>query len=93
MRSALLARFPWLAAGGTGCRRLILPFAFQAPLQSRITPYAPRVRSCAPPVAAFRDWLLAEASQQNNIENYLPNGDCRPAGENNGMAQLTPRYG
>jgi len=43
---------------------LILPFELQVPLQSAYYLVCPEASLRRPAVAAFRDWLLAQAKQQ-----------------------------
>ncbi|MBI2292725.1 MAG: transcriptional regulator GcvA [Betaproteobacteria bacterium] len=60
----VVATFPVLAAAELAAGRLIMPFAFQAPLQSAYYLVCAEGAELRTSVAAFRDWLLAEASQQ-----------------------------
>jgi len=58
------ATFPVLAAAELAVGRLILPFTLQVPLQSAYYLVCPEASLRRPAVAAFRDWLLAQAKQQ-----------------------------
>ena len=60
----VLATFPVRAAAELAAGRLILPFALQVPLQSAYYLVCAEGAELRTSVAAFRDWLLAEASQQ-----------------------------
>lgn len=60
----VVATFPVLAAAELAVGRLILPFELQAPLQSAYYLVCNETAVSRPAVAAFRDWLLAEAEQQ-----------------------------
>jgi LysR family glycine cleavage system transcriptional activator len=60
----VVATFPVLAAAELAAGRLILPFELQVPLQSAYYLVCPESSTRRPAVAAFRDWLLAEAAQQ-----------------------------
>jgi LysR family glycine cleavage system transcriptional activator len=60
----VVATFPVLAAAELAVGRLILPFELQMPLQSAYYLVCPETSLRRPAVAAFRDWLLAEAAQQ-----------------------------
>jgi LysR family glycine cleavage system transcriptional activator len=59
----VVATFPLLAAAGLAAGRLILPFELQVPLQSAYYLVCSETAELRPAVAAFRDWLLAEAAQ------------------------------
>ena len=60
----VVATFPVLASAELAVGRLILPFALQVPLQSAYYLVCPEASLRRAPVAAFRDWLLAQAAQQ-----------------------------
>lgn len=60
----VVATFPVLAAAELAAGRLILPFELQVPLQSAYYLVCNDTAAPRPAVAAFRDWLLAEAAQQ-----------------------------
>ena len=59
----VVATFPLLAAAGLAAGRLILPFELQVTLQSAYYLVCSETAELRPAVAAFRDWLLAEAAQ------------------------------
>jgi LysR family glycine cleavage system transcriptional activator len=59
----VVATLPILAAAELAVGRLILPFALQVPLKSAYYLVCPESSVARSEVAAFRDWLLAEASQ------------------------------
>lgn len=59
----VVATFPLLATAGLAAGRLILPFELQVPLQSAYYLVCSEIAELRPAVAAFRDWLLAEAAQ------------------------------
>jgi len=59
----VVATFPLLAAAELAAGRLILPFELQVPLQSAYYLVCSETAELGPAVAAFRDWLLAEAAQ------------------------------
>jgi LysR family glycine cleavage system transcriptional activator len=61
----VIATFPALAAAELAVGRLILPFELQVPLQSAYYLVCNETAVLRPAVAAFRDWLLAEAAQQS----------------------------
>jgi LysR family glycine cleavage system transcriptional activator len=61
----VVATFPVLAAAELAAGRLILPFELQVPLQSAYYLVCNETAELRPAVAAFRDWLLAEAAQQS----------------------------
>ena len=60
----VVATFPVLAAAELKVGRLILPFELQVPLQSAYYLVCNEIALLRPAVKAFRDWLLAEAAQQ-----------------------------
>jgi LysR family glycine cleavage system transcriptional activator len=60
----VVATFPVLAAAELAAGRLILPFELHAPLRSAYYLVCNDTGALRPAVAAFRDWLLAEAVQQ-----------------------------
>jgi LysR family glycine cleavage system transcriptional activator len=60
----VVATFPVLAAAELAVGRLILPFELQVPLESAYYLVCPETSLRRQAVAAFRDWLLAEAAQQ-----------------------------
>ena len=60
----VVATFPVLAAAELTVGRLILPFELHVPLQSAYYLVCHETAMRRPAVAAFRDWLLAEAAQQ-----------------------------
>lgn len=60
----VVATFPVLAAAELAAGRLILPFELQVPLQSAYYLACSNSAALRPAVAAFRDWLLAEAARQ-----------------------------
>ena len=59
----VVATFPLLAAAELAAGRLILPFDLQVPLQSAYYLVCAEGAELRTSVAAFRDWLLAEAAQ------------------------------
>ena len=63
----VVSTFPVLAAAELAAGRLILPFALQVPLQSAYYLVCAEGAELRTSVAAFRDWLLAEAAQQENL--------------------------
>jgi LysR family glycine cleavage system transcriptional activator len=60
----VVATFPVLAVAELAAGRLILPFELQVPLQSAYYMVCSDTAALRPVVAAFRDWLLAEAAQR-----------------------------
>jgi LysR family glycine cleavage system transcriptional activator len=60
----VVATLPVLAAAELAVGRLILPFALQVPLQSAYYLVCPESSLQRSAVAAFRDWLLAEAARE-----------------------------
>lgn len=59
----VVVTFPVLADAELEAGRLILPFALRVPLQSAYYLVCSETAALRPAVSAFRDWLLAEASQ------------------------------
>ncbi len=60
----VVATFPVLAAAELAAGRLILPFELHVPLRSAYYLVCNDAAALRPAVAAFRDWLSAEAAQQ-----------------------------
>ena len=60
----VVATFPELAVAELTAGRLILPFELHVPVQSAYYLVCEETAALRPAVAAFRDWLLAEAVQQ-----------------------------
>lgn len=67
----VVATVPVLAAAELAAGRLILPFEPQVPLQSAYYLVCAEGAELSPSVAAFRDWLLTEAAQQEKIVKVL----------------------
>ncbi len=63
----VLATFPVLAAAELAAGRLIMPFDLQVPLQSAYYLVCAEGAELRTSVAAFRDWLLAEAAQREKF--------------------------
>ena len=59
----VVATLPVLAAAELAAGRLVLPFDLQVPLRSAYYVVCPESATQRSAVAAFRDWLLAEAAQ------------------------------
>ena len=63
----VVATFPLLAAAELAAGRLMLPFELQVPLQSAYYLVCDETSVLRPAVAAFREWLLGEAAQQEEF--------------------------
>jgi LysR family glycine cleavage system transcriptional activator len=59
----VVATLPVLAAAELAAGRLVLPFELQVPLRSAYYAVCPEPATQRSAVAAFREWLLAEAAQ------------------------------
>ena len=59
----VVATLPLLAASELAVGRLVMPFDLQVPLKSAYYAVSDDLGGQRPAVAAFRDWLLAEAAQ------------------------------
>ena len=70
----VVATFPVLAAAELGDGRLIMPFELQVPLQSAYYLACSNSAALQPAVAAFRDWLLAEAAPQQAASKSASTG-------------------
>ena len=57
----VVASMPALAAEDLAAGRLVMPFALRVPLQSAYYLVCEPHAKTRPAVAAFRDWLIAEA--------------------------------
>ncbi len=75
----VVATFPALATAEIAAGRLVLPFELRAPLQSAYYLVCNETAAQRPAVAAFRDWLLAEAAQQENIDGEKEMGNRVPS--------------
>ena len=58
---------PVLAAADLHAARLVTPFALRVPIVSAYYVVSNKEVSARPAVAAFRDWLLAEAARGDDV--------------------------
>jgi LysR family glycine cleavage system transcriptional activator len=63
----VVATIPLLAANELAVGRLVLPFELEVPLKSAYYAVSNDMSGQRPAVAAFRDWLLAEAAQPSKV--------------------------
>ncbi len=63
----VVATIPLLAANELAVGRLVLPFELEVPLKSAYYAVSNDMSGQRPAVAAFRDWLLAEAAQPAKV--------------------------
>jgi LysR family glycine cleavage system transcriptional activator len=63
----VVATMPVLAAADLHAARLVTPFALRAPLVSAYYLVASQAAITRPAVAAFREWLLAEAAREEEV--------------------------
>lgn len=63
----VVATMPVLAAADLHAARLVTPFALRVPLASAYYLVSSEAATARPAVAAFREWLLAEAAREEEI--------------------------